>query len=295
MVIPSRFRHVAVLYLVTVAALALLGTTGMGRLFELAAVILTLPTGALYFLTPFVRFFVGSEPWWLGPGTLLGFAVVNAFVLRFLLRFTTADQPPREVDNRLVQELLAVGVAVTPVVQRGGRIHTDPYRPRERRSMLLRDLPVPAEELFDTYRGRWTQAGHQVSEGAEGARDLRADDGQGYTLQLQEASPDVILQVLSPAVRRRGLVPGVLTAVVPQGVLCLPAIGLLLAADNAGDPILYGLYPLFGGLLVVGPAGVVVGLVLLLSERGESFGKGLLIASVPGPALALAYLSTALF
>ena len=294
-----RFRDVAILYVATVAALALIGVAldvdGVRQL----AVVLTYPTGVVLSLAPLLILLGPSAPAWLETAAVVllsGLALANAFVVRALLRrWAAGGRVGAGVERRLTEALLAGRIPVTPMAGPSGMVRSDAGESRWRQSLLLRDLPVPVEVLFDTYRDLWVRAGHRVAEQNVGRRALRAYDDEGHEFALTIEPLDVVLQVTSPPVRDRGFVPGLLTGVVPQALLLVCAVGLMVAASAGADPELaYLVFPILSALLGLAGVSVLAGLACTLGHLTRQFGKGLLLGAGTPAGIVAGYLAVVL-
>ena len=252
-----RFAPVATCYVVVVVMLTIAGRLSLpyADLAMFVAVVLTMPAGLL---SPLLALVPGHFGWYALP--LL--AVLNAFVVRLLIRVLPRDPVARDVENRLHSALVSTRLKVTPMMHAGSR--------RER-SLLLRDVPIAYPQLVGVYHDLWRDSGLRVRELPEPLA-LQAYDGEGYAFSLR-AGPgvfgDAVLTVAPPAARRWGFAAGLTAGGVPCVVAALSTAYL--------------------ALLLTGCGALVGGLACLAAPRTRAFGRGLLLGGVPALAVLLLY------
>jgi hypothetical protein len=278
----GRLRAVAVLYVAVVGLCAAMGIWGTRPGLSTLALVLTLPTGFAYGPLSLVIARVQFLPDVVNTAVITTLAAGNILVLGWLRRALPADPAASGVEDRLARTLVGSGVTVTPMARKSERVRTATGEVRLERSLDLRDLPMPYRDLLGLFRTMWQHAGLSVQDRPDPPA-VRAYDEQGYEF-LVEPGPygEAVLQVASPPARERGFVIGALVGGVPT--LALFGLGLSRYL-SAGDVMV----PMVDGCVLVGPAALIGGVLLLFRFPTRAFGRGLLLGGLPSLAVALLY------
>jgi hypothetical protein len=286
----GRLRALAVLYITVVGLCAAAGIWGARPGLSTLALVLTLPAGFAYGPLSLVIDQVRFLPEVVNTVVIVTLAAGNVVVLGWLRRALPADPAASGVQDRLARTLVGSGVTVTPMARKSQRVRTPTGEVRVERSLDLRDLPMPYRDLLGMFRVMWQHAGLAVQERPDPPA-VRAYDSQGYEF-LVEPGPygEAVLQVASPPARERGFVVGALVSGVPTAALfVLGVIIYALAGGDRGDPVLSAMYPLIAGCVLVGPAALIGGVLLLFRFPTRAFGRGMLLGGLPSLAVALLY------